>query len=185
MSAWSVGRVLNKGLPAGYPIPESALRRGIAVHAWTAAYDSGEECGSDQPVSLELVPRSVEDLTGYCHAWKRFSWAMAPSWDTDKIEYVFDTGVGGFHGVVDRAGDLRGATVCEIKTGEGPSQHRTALQLAAYTQALHPTTYRTVQRLEVRLSRKGTYKAIIHNDVNDFLEWDELLRSVTGENNGK
>jgi hypothetical protein len=175
VSAWSVGRVLNKGLPAGYPIPESALRRGIAVHAWTAAYDTGQECGSDQPASQG-------DLSGYCEAWRRFNY-LSPSWN--KIEYVFDTGAGGYHGVVDRAGDLRGATVCEIKTGEGPSQHRTALQLAAYTQALFPATYRTVQRLEVRLSRKGTYKAVTHADVNDFLEWNELLRSaVTGDNNG-
>ena len=170
MSAWSVGRVLAR-LDAGVSryLNAEALARGIAVHEWSAAHDEG-------------APYTIEDaLRGYAEAWKRFSYTMSPSWTC--IEHVFDTGR--YHGIIDRAGIVRGKdAVVDLKTGEGGSSPRTALQIAAYTQALHPARCHDIQRLEVRLSKTGRYRVVTHRDPADFLVWNRLLREALNDNNG-
>jgi hypothetical protein len=164
--------VLNLGHPFGPFVNEAALARGAEVHRWCCAEDSGE------PYTID------EALQGYADAWKAFSYQFTPSWT--HMEHVFDTGDGGFHGILDRAGSLRGTdTVLEIKTGEGGGQPRTPIQLAAYTMALHPRRFPEIQRVEVRLSRSGKYKVLIHSDPKNFIDWVRLLETALGDNHGR
>lgn len=166
VSAWSVTRVLARREAPRF-LDEAALERGIAVHAWAAAHDEGA------PYTIQ-----DEDWIGYTEAWKRFSHALTPSWT--HVEHVFDTGR--YHGIIDRAGSIRGRdVVVDLKTGEGGSSPRTPLQIAAYTQALHPSRFHDIQRIEVRLSRSGRYRVITHRDPADFLVWDHLLREALNE----
>ena len=70
---WSVGALLEQKWPMGY-VPPEALERGSQVHSIIEAIDTGS-----------LAPTPPPHLQGYVDAWKKFTYALAPSWD--KIEY--------------------------------------------------------------------------------------------------
>jgi hypothetical protein len=166
-SAWSVGRVLAQRFGGTDHIPPSALTRGIVIHAWCEDYDLGQLVTPDAAYA------------GWCEAYKAFTYAKSPSWYDHGVERIFDTGQ--YHGVVDRQGVVHGQeTVADIKTGK-PSR-KDALQLAAYTQALHPQTYAKILRLGIYLSRDGTYRLKVYTNPCDFEEWNTLLnRALTGK----
>jgi hypothetical protein len=163
-SAWSVSRILDLGYPMKW-VDESALERGLEVHAWTEAHDRGEPY------------RIAEAFSGFADAYKQACYSLSPSWDEGGIEHRFDTDT--YHGYIDRVGSIKGRRcVLDIKTGAGSSSSpRTPIQLAAYAAAVssHPED---LLRVELRLSPEGGYRVVTHTNANDFIVWRSLLESA-------
>ena len=164
-SAWSVSRILDLGYPMKW-VDESALERGIAVHAWTEAVDRGEPF------------RIAEALSGFADSYKKACYSLSPSWDEGGIEQRFDTGT--YHGYIDRVGSIGKGRRCvlDIKTGAGSSSSpRTPIQLAAYAAAVstHPED---LLRVELRLSPDGAYRVVTLTKLEDFIVWKSLLESA-------
>ena len=160
-SAWSVSRVLDLGYPMKW-VEESALERGIEVHAWTEAHDRGEPF------------RIAEAFGGYADAYKQACYSLSPSGEEGGSEHRFDTET--YHGFIDRVGSIKGRRcVLDIKTGAGSSSSpRTPIQLAAYAAAVsaHPED---LLRVELRLSPEGEYRVVTHTKIDDFRIWRALL----------
>lgn len=176
---WSVGRLLEPRFPMPN-IPPSALERGSLVHSITEAIDTGG-----------LVPGVPPELEGYVQAWKKFTYAMAPSWGVNGdsgVEYAFDNSEYGFHGIIDRLGSCGAQglkTILDIKTGRvpgpdnGPS--RVSVQLALYALGVYPRSATAIQRIAVACAKDGTYKVTRFTSPDDFIVAKELI----GRKNGK
>jgi hypothetical protein len=169
-TAWSVGRILQQK----WPLPEALakhpdlMKPGRDLHEWTCLHDTGS-----------LFPEPDPEIAGFATAWKRFSYAFSPSWSIREGAFevlASDTIPLGFHGIVDACGSVRGKlTVCDLKTGNPTEAH--PIQLALYTMGLFPKTAHagTIQRLNVYVTKDGTYRAVLRDDPRDFILAHELL----------
>jgi hypothetical protein len=99
----------------GY-VPPEALERGSQVHSIIEAIDTGS-----------LAPTPPPHLQGYVDAWKKFTYALAPSWD--KVEYAFDNPELGFHGIVDRVVECSKDGRYRVVRFESPDDFIVAQQL--------------------------------------------------------
>jgi hypothetical protein len=162
-TAWSVTRVLATRYGDAFFVPSAALKRGLAIHEWTQSYDEGG------------VVHPSPEIKGWCDAYTTFFHQMSPSWT--HIEHPVEHGDLGYHGFIDRVGYLgQGIVVADIKTG---SPRKTdALQLAAYTLAMYPRTYRAVPRVGIYITKDGTWKTITYSDMGDFVLWNQILEEA-------
>ena len=164
----SVGRLMQQR----WPMPEILAQRpelmepGRALHEWTELNDRGELC-----------PTPDETIAGWAEAWKRFSYAFSPSFS--HVEHVFETDQ--FHGIVDRAGSIRGKmSVLDLKTGK-PATPQHGVQLAFYALGMFPNTAQTAQRLNVYLRKDGEFRLVVRDDPRDFVICRELLNQAYSE----
>ena len=174
-SAWSFSRVWSRKYPLpAYPAMSAALRRGRAVHAYTAYLDEG----------ATLQPPA--EFNGYCEAYRHgFCMAMSPSWL--HVEQPFDNGK--WHGVIDRIGYLKGCgdqlVIADIKTGRGrgkAAQLRVATQLACYAEGWKPSAYKNILRVGIYLHDDATWRTVVYNSPHDFVRWHKLLQeAIHGE----
>ena len=170
-TAWSVGRLLRQKWPLPSILQQrpDLMKPGRDLHEWTYLHDSGELC-----------PKPNETIVGWANAYKEFGYTFTPSWS--HREHVFeilknDTIPLGFHGIVDAAGSVRGRlTVADLKTGQPSDQH--PVQLAFYALGLFPNTATSVQRMNIYLSKDGSFRVVLRDDPRDFILAYDLLRQA-------
>jgi hypothetical protein len=168
---WSVGALLEQKWPMGY-VPPEALERGSQVHSIIEAIDTGS-----------LAPTPPPHLQGYVDAWKKFTYALSPSWD--KVEYAFDNPELGFHGIVDRVGTAGAQglrTIADAKTGKVPSPlngpTRISVQLALYALGVYPNSATEIVRIAVECSKDGRYRVVRFESPDDFIVAQQLLETM-------
>lgn len=153
----SSGIISYSGIPE-YVI-ERAANRGIAVHQACDDLDHGRpDWWSDDP-----------ELGFRVNAWKQFK--QDTGFEIELSEHVVYSSRWNYAGTIDRAGMIRRGSitlpvVLDIKA-TWKLNPWTAIQLAAYAEALIGFKYARVQRMIVHLKPKGGYEVVECNNDED------------------
>lgn len=137
--------------------PEHSAR-GRAVHAWTAALDTGAPLPDLDPA-----------FTGYTLGWSQWTAMTKPVWT--HVEHVVARPVLGIAGTLDRLGFIAGRpTLVDLKTGSPSKWH--AVQLAGYDALLHDGVER--QRLLVYVTKDGRCRVVAVPYGDADARWAQL-----------
>ena len=138
---------------------ENKRQIGTAVHLTCELIDQG---------TLDAASISPE-IAGYVVAYREFLQAKRPEWAMVEARHYNPSFQ--YAGTLDRAGDMDGPALLDVKTG--PESAAIGVQLAAYQKAanLPPNT----RRYSLHLRADGTYRLIEHTDRNDWPLFLSLL----------
>lgn len=133
-------------------VREHKRQIGTAVHYACDLIDRGT-----------LDPASIApEIAGYLVAYREFLAAKKPEWALVESQHYNE--VYRYAGTLDRAGDMDGPALLDLKTG--PESAAIGVQLAAYLKAapLSPATH----RYSLHLRDDGTYRLIEHTNRDDW-----------------
>jgi len=133
-----------------------------------AVLENKRQIGTAVHLACELIDQNrldassvAPELAGYLVAYREFLAAKKPEWALIESRVYHPIG---FAGTLDRAGDMDGPAILDVKTG--PESPAIGVQLAAYLKAanLPPNT----RRYALHLREDGTYRLVEHADRNDW-----------------